>query len=195
MADDGDALRIDVLALRQQLHRRAHIVGVVGERAGFGAAAALADAALVVADDDEAGVGERVGDLAENRNADDEAVAIGRPAAADEDDRRQPRRRSACAGLDSVPASEKPLLGMLTGSSFGREMVTLRDETAAMSSRTTSSACAGTLKRIMRPASSVQRSASRRPPGSTSAMRVRRALTRRAVGLNLLGGRLADGDA
>ena len=91
VADDGDALRIDVLAIRQQLDRRAHIVRVVGERRRFRAAAALADAALVVADDDEAGVGERAGDLAEDRDAEHEAVAIGRPAAADKDDGRQTR--------------------------------------------------------------------------------------------------------
>ena len=38
---------------------------------------------------------------------------------------------------------------MLTGSSFGREIDTLRADTEAMSSRTTSSDCAGTLKRSM----------------------------------------------
>ena len=87
----------------------------------------------------------------------------------------------ACAGLDSVPASRKPLPGIFTCSSFGREMETLREDTEAMSSRTTSSDCSGTLNRIIRPASSVQRSASSWAPGRINAMRVRRALTRRAV--------------
>ena len=91
VADHGDPLRIHVLAIRQQLDRRAHILGVVGERRRFGAAAALADAALVVADDDVAGVGEGAGNLAEDRNAEREAVAIGRAAAADQDDGGQPR--------------------------------------------------------------------------------------------------------
>jgi hypothetical protein len=55
----------------------------------------------------------------------------------------------------------------VTCSSFGREMETLRDDTAAMSSRTTSSDCSGTLNRIIRPVSSVQSSASSCAPGST----------------------------
>jgi hypothetical protein len=180
VADHRDPFGIDVLAIRQQLDRRADVVGVVGERRRFGASAALADAALVVADDDVAGGGERIGDLAEDRNAGDETVAIGRPAAPDSTTGGS-RGALVCRGRDSVPASEKPLLGMLRGASFGREMTTLRDETAAISSRATSSACCGTLNRIIRPASSVQSSASRRPPGSTSAIRVRRALIRRPV--------------
>ena len=104
------------------------------------------------------------------------------------------RRRRACAGFDIVPASRKPLLGIFTCSSFGREMVTLRDDTEAMSSRTTSSDCSGTLKRSSRPVSSVQMSASswrarqhQRRRGAARADQARR-------GLNLLGGRLADAD-
>ena len=119
---------IDVLAIGQQLDRGAQIVGVVGERRGFGAAAALADAALVVAHDDEAGVGERAGELAEDRDAGRELVAIGRAAAADEDHGRQPRACGARPVFESVPASEKPLPGIFTCSSFGREIGTLRDD-------------------------------------------------------------------
>ena len=195
MADDGDALRIHVLAIRQQLDRRAHIVGVVGERRRLGASAALADAAFVVADDDVAGVGEGAGDLAEDRNAEGEAVAIGRAAAADQDDGRQ--TRGACLRRFRQRSREREAVARdVDLSSFGREIATLRDETAAMSSRTTSSDCAGTLNRIIRPVSSVQRSASRRPPGSTSVIGVRRAVTRQASRrLNLFRRRLADGDA
>ena len=85
----------------------------------------------------------------------------------------------ADAGFERVPASEKPLLGMLIRSSFGREIVTVRDETAAMSSRTTSSDWPGALKRIIRPVSSVQITTSTGPAGSTSDTRVRRAVINR----------------
>ena len=64
------------------------------------------------------------------------------------------------AGFDTVPESEKPLLGILTCSSLGREIGTRRDATDAMSSRTTSSDCSGTLKRNNRPFESPQTSAS-----------------------------------
>ena len=80
-----------------------------------------------------------------------------------------------------VPARENPLLGMLTGSSFGREIVTVRDETAAMSSRTTSSDSPGALSRIIRPVSSVHTTISMGAPGRASDRRVLLALTNRAV--------------
>ena len=91
VADRGDALRIHVLPVRQHLDRRAHILRVIGQRGRLGAAAALPDAALVVTDDDETGVGEGSGDLAENRDAEHDAVAIGRSAAADQHDGGQTR--------------------------------------------------------------------------------------------------------
>src|SRR5205823_2697140 len=68
MADDGDAFRVDVLAIGKVLHGGAHVFGVVAEPGGFRAAAALPDAALVVPDDHEARIGKRAGELAEHRN-------------------------------------------------------------------------------------------------------------------------------
>ena len=90
VADDGDALRIDVLPIRQHLHRRAHVFREVGERRRFGTAARLTDAALVVPENREPRVRDGAGELAENRDAGDELVAILRTAAADQHDRRQP---------------------------------------------------------------------------------------------------------
>ena len=87
------------------------------------------------------------------------------------------------AGLDArvLPASTKPFAPILIGSSFGREIATERDATDAMSSRTTSRPCAGTLKRIIRPASSVQMSAGSAAPGKASVNCVRVARITRAV--------------
>src|SRR6267378_5851584 len=50
---------------------------------------------------------------------------------------------SEYVGRDRVPASTNPLPGILTCSSFGREMGTVRDDTDATSSRTNSSDCPG----------------------------------------------------
>ena len=66
----------------------------------------------------------------------------------------------APSGLDNVPASEKPLASMRTVSSFGRDIVRRRVETAAMSARATSRPCAGTRRRSNRPFSSAQTSVS-----------------------------------
>ena len=128
---------------------------MVSERGRFRPSAALADAAFVVAEDDEPCVGERAGQLAENRDAEREAVAIAWP---------EPPVSTtagsgvwqAAAGFDSVPASEKPFAGIRTRSSFGREMTTCLEATDAMSSRATSRLCAGTVSRSSRPFSSPQ---------------------------------------
>ena len=55
------------------------VVGELPLRRRFGAAAALSDAALVVAEDEIALLGERAGELAEDRDAGDRAVAIDLP--------------------------------------------------------------------------------------------------------------------
>jgi hypothetical protein len=139
----------------------------------------LTDAALVVADHEKPASAIAPASFAENRHAKREAVTIGGAAGADEHDGRQ--LAAADTGFEIVPASEKPLLGMLTRSSFGREMVTVREETAAMSSRTTSSDCPGALSRIIRPVSSDQIVISTGRPGSASVTRVLRAAIKRAV--------------
>ena len=165
VADDGEALPVDVLAVAHELDGRAQVLGVVGERRRLRPAAALADAALVVAQDEESAVGERVRELAENRDAEGGLVAVGWTGAADQD--RQPAAVPSAVpvGLESVPASEKPFAGMRTCSSPARVIVTRRADTAAMSSRTTSSVCAGTLTRSSRPDSSPQISTSSGRPG------------------------------
>jgi len=81
-----DALRVDVLAVGQELHGGARVVGVVGDRRGFVAAAAHADAPFVVAEDDEPRVGDGVSELTEDRNAEEELVAIGLAASGNEHD-------------------------------------------------------------------------------------------------------------
>ena len=87
VAADDDFPLVDVLALREPLHRRHHIVRVVGERRGFGPSAALADSALVVAEDNEAVVGERLGQLREDGNADNRFVTVRRARSSNQDDR------------------------------------------------------------------------------------------------------------
>ena len=94
---------VDVVALRQPPHRRADVVRVVGERGRLGPASALAPAAAVVAQDQDAGVGELLREMREHGNAVDDLVAVGRRGAADENDGRMAqasgdagRRRHAC---------------------------------------------------------------------------------------------------
>jgi len=53
----------------------------------------------------------------------------------------------ASSGFETVAASENPLARIFVGSSFGREIVTRRAATEAMSSRTTSMPCAGIVSR------------------------------------------------
>ena len=74
------------------------------------------------------------------------------------------------SGLDSVPTSVKPLPPIFTCSSLAREIVTRRDETAAMSSRTTSRPWAGIVRRTRCPLSSLHTSASSGVPEVISAI-------------------------
>ena len=85
-------------------------------------------------------------------------------------------------GSEIVPASEKPLAGTRTCSSFGATPARRRVDTAPMSSRTTSSACAGMLTRSSRPFSSPQISTSTAARRAAAGMtRVRRASMTRAT--------------
>ena len=69
VADERDAIFVDVLALAQEPDHGSEIFDIVAERRRLRPAAALADTALVVPDDEESLIGERVGQLAEDRNA------------------------------------------------------------------------------------------------------------------------------
>ena len=93
---------------------------VVGERGGFGSSAALAVAALVVSNRQEAGVGERTGELSDHGDADDIAVAVVR--------RRSRSTGSPPAAVFPAPRTLgrvrvaprlKPVAGSSTGSSPG----------------------------------------------------------------------------
>ena len=98
VADEGDAFLVDALLFLEPQQRMPRVFRVVGDRRRFGAAAALADAALVVAHDREAGRHEIAGEVSEDRNAGDGLIAIGRAGTADQDHRRQRcRRRSSAA--------------------------------------------------------------------------------------------------
>ena len=55
MSDERNAFRVDVVAFAEPLNDLHCIVGVILERRGLGAAAALADAAFVVADHEVSG--------------------------------------------------------------------------------------------------------------------------------------------
>ncbi len=79
---------------------------------------------------------------------------------------------AATAGLDTVPASVKPIAGMRTCSSFGREMAMCRDETDATSVLATSRPCAGAVNSSSRPFSSPQIVKSRVVPGELAVTRV-----------------------
>jgi len=67
----------------------AYVLGVVDKRRRLDAPAALADAAFVVPKHREARIRQRVGELAEDGNARDGFVAIGRSRSRDEHDGRQ----------------------------------------------------------------------------------------------------------
>src|SRR5207237_518917 len=69
------------------------------------------------------------------------------------------RAATAAEGRDSVPASANPLPGIVTRSSFCREIVTVRDDTAPTSSRTTSTDGPGTLHRPRRAGAADQQGA------------------------------------
>ena len=74
---------------------RAGVLGVVGDRGRFGAAAALPEAALVVAHGDEAGVGQSAGQLRHRRHTRGNAVPIRRIRAGEQDDSRKAGREDA----------------------------------------------------------------------------------------------------
>ena len=76
VADDREAPAVDIVAVGHEADGRAQVVGEVCEGGRFRASAALSNAALVVAQDQETGVGQRVGELPEDRNARDGLVAI-----------------------------------------------------------------------------------------------------------------------
>ena len=76
MADDRDAIAIDVTPVGQPPHYRKCVLGLIAERRRFGASAALAVAALVIADGHEACIGERTCKLAENGHAANDTVAL-----------------------------------------------------------------------------------------------------------------------
>ena len=77
--DDRDALGIDVLAPGQKSYRGSQVVREITERRRLEAAATLTDAALVEAQHHEPAVGDGARQLSENRNAERELVAVGRP--------------------------------------------------------------------------------------------------------------------
>src|SRR5262245_65849393 len=58
---DRQAFAVDILAIAHHFDGSPGVFSKVLEPGGFGPAAALSDAALVVAQDDESGVGQRVG--------------------------------------------------------------------------------------------------------------------------------------
>src|SRR5207248_590780 len=92
------------------------------------------------------------------------------------------RRRQHCdRAAFAVAASEKPFARILADSSFGREIVTRRAATDAMSSRTTSSPCAAIVSRRRWPVSSPQTSASTGAPADDILTPVRRATISRSV--------------
>ncbi len=77
-------------AAAQRADGGANVVRVVRKGGGLRPAAALADAAPVVSEHEEAAVGEGAGELAEDRNSRHRFIAVGQARPADENDRRQP---------------------------------------------------------------------------------------------------------
>ena len=92
VADERDAVLVDALLLLEPEQDLPRILGVIGNRHRFGAAATLSDAAFVVAHDGKAGGDEIARELPEDRNTRDRLVAIRRTGSADQDHRRQLRR-------------------------------------------------------------------------------------------------------
>ena len=104
------AMRFESTSLRsdEELHGGAHVVGVIGERRRFVAAAAHAHAALVVAEHDEPRVGDDVSELTEDRDAEGQLVAIRRAASADEQHGRQ-SHRGRLGGFRQRARQHKPV--------------------------------------------------------------------------------------
>ena len=84
VAADDDPAIVHVVAAGQPPHSRDHVIGVIGQSGRVGTAATLSDAALVVAQHDEAIVGQRFRQLGEDRDSYDSFVAICRSGPADE---------------------------------------------------------------------------------------------------------------
>src|SRR4029453_8112778 len=78
VADERDPLLVHVFALLQPFDDRPRILGVVGERDALRSTAALADTALVVADDEESRGDEIAGQLPEDRESGGGFVGGGR---------------------------------------------------------------------------------------------------------------------
>ena len=103
VADDGNPARVDIVALVEPFDDGEEVVGVVGLGDGFASAAALADGALVVADDEKSLLRQGAGELAQYRDAGNGAVAIERARVRHEHDGWVPqpskdRRHRDCAG-------------------------------------------------------------------------------------------------
>ena len=96
--DKRDSLRIDIASLHQIGHNGARVDGELFDRGRLLASSALARASLVVAHDQIARIGERVGQLGEDRNAGDELVTIGRPGARHEHNRGKAHRSRLSPG-------------------------------------------------------------------------------------------------
>ena len=147
---------VHVVALRQPLHDRAHIVGIVGQRGGFGASAALPAAAAVVAEHDDAGIGERFRQLREHRNAarsaSSRSAGTGPPTSTTAGWRSRP---ATPGGVVSVPARLKPLAWIETSASVGLRAVCARVATLDASSRTTTRPAEGISNRTRRSLSSM----------------------------------------
>ncbi len=110
VTDDGQPSAIDVLSIADEPDGRAQVFGEVCERGRLGAAATLADAPLVVAQHEVTRVGQRTGELAEDRNADDGLIAIGQARPADEHDGRQ-RFASGTGRLRDRSRQREPICG------------------------------------------------------------------------------------
>ena len=76
MTDHGDPFSVRILALRHELHRGAEILREIGKASGFRTSSALTDASLVVAQHEEALIGQPGSQLTEDRDARDDLVAI-----------------------------------------------------------------------------------------------------------------------
>ena len=89
VADDGDALGIDVLPFLEPADDRAHVLGEVTQRGGLRSTAALPVAALVVANGQHSRFGNRSGQLRQCRDALDHTIAVADTGPGEQHDRRE----------------------------------------------------------------------------------------------------------
>jgi hypothetical protein len=116
VADERDAPGIDVLPLLHVLHNRPHIVRVIRDGRRFVAAAALSDPALVEANHQEAGIGDRVGQLREDRHPGNGLVSIDRRGSGHEDHRRPPGcRTGSCDARPGDGSGQREAAGLDAG--------------------------------------------------------------------------------